>query len=61
MGRPLHNGSGLAEGMRTTLRRNAGSHPDLAHSGGSGAAAMLADAADQPDKARQPAAVSACT
>ncbi|KAL3144163.1 hypothetical protein ABBQ32_003947 [Trebouxia sp. C0010 RCD-2024] len=61
MGRPLHNGSGLAEGIRSTLRRNAGSHPDLTHSGGSGAAAMLADAADQPDKARQSAALSACT
>ena len=53
MGGPLRSSSGMAEGVRTTLRRNAASHVDLAHSGSSAVAAMLADAADDPDKARQ--------
>jgi len=36
VGSSIHHANSLAEGVRSTLRRNAGSHPDLVHSGGSG-------------------------
>lgn len=42
----------MAEGVRPILRRNAASHPDLAHSGGSGMMGVLAEAADNPEQAR---------
>ena len=48
---PLHHANSLLEGVRTTLRRNAASHPDLAHSGGSGSIAVPADPVDNAAKA----------
>ena len=54
---PLRSSSGMAEGLRPTLRKKSGAlHLDLAHSGGSGLMGVLADAADHPEQARQPVA-----
>ena len=50
VGSPIHHANSLAEGVRSTLRRYAGSHPDLVHSGGSGV--MQPEPAEPADKVR---------
>ena len=53
VGGSIHHSNSLAEGVRNTLRRNAASHPDLVHSGGSGVVQPPTEPAEQLDKARQ--------
>ena len=50
VGSSIHHANSLAEGVRSTLRRNAGSHPDLVHSGGSGV--VQPEPAEPADKVR---------
>ena len=47
----MHRANSLGEGMRSTLRRNAGSHQSLARSTGSGSVIMTADLAEQAEQA----------
>lgn len=50
VGSTLHHANSLTEGVRSTLRRNAGSHPDLVHSDGSGV--LQPEPAEPADKVR---------
>jgi len=50
VGSSIHHANSLAEGVRSTLRRSAGSHPDLVHSGGSGV--IQPEPAEAADKVR---------
>ncbi|KAL0042783.1 hypothetical protein WJX79_011021 [Trebouxia sp. C0005] len=51
VGSTLHHANSLTEGVRSTLRRNAGSHPDLVHSDGSGV--LQPEPAEPADKTVQ--------
>ena len=48
-----HNAGSLADGMRNTLRRNGASHPNLAHSGGSGIVQVPPEATEAAQKVKR--------